>query len=702
MERQHLSQTKNAIASSNRESAIAQPQSPNSLARSSPHPIEELQGAIGNQAINRLLASQPTVQAKPMFRGLSHELAIQPKLTIGVPGDKYEQEADRVAEQVISQINAPENSAIQRQEMLEEDDDKELRMKPMVQRLSDADGMAATPELETSIQLFKGSGQPLADTIRQPIENALGANFSGVKVHTDERSDQLNRSIQAKAFTTGKDIFFRQGEYNPRTRQGQQLIAHELTHVMQQNGNMLPNQGNITVSRPNVIQRSIMPVAKLDQVGSPESIRYLRRQVRKYHDARNSRKKKHYLNKIIVACNALLEQDAKDIKRETIQELIKQASTELLWLASSEERSSIEHPYKESIAEQSDKLADISKTYEDGIRNPLSLQYQIYEFVTQFVQNIIATVLAYRGMNIDDFAVLMVGSAARRELFPASDVDLLLLGERQPDKEVSDAIKEDINRMLTKIVMTAYEKSGKKPQNQEEKLPFTLDACLSGGLFYTPENAARVASKGAGSSDNMVADTTLLNKNSAKAVNFYKTFKEGYETYLNSNNSEMRQGFVPERIAEMREKVADARKQLDNDEMGFDVKKGLLRPPSLLARDYSTYRGSQVSQRWGIEAEHTLERLATFTKGPKETRISQESVDSLENGFIYGVKLRTILHVVTGTETDILPPDTKNKESTTIRTHLKGYKSALDEFDRIVKDQKLKPRNTKVSRLLGP
>lgn len=64
---------------------------------------------------------------------------------------------------------------------------------------------------------------------------AMGADFSGVRVHTDARADQLNQSIQAKAFTTGQDLFFRQGAYQPGSREGQALIAHELTHVVQQN-----------------------------------------------------------------------------------------------------------------------------------------------------------------------------------------------------------------------------------------------------------------------------------------------------------------------------------------------------------------------------------------------------------------------------------------------------------------------------------
>jgi hypothetical protein len=128
----------------------------------------------------------------------------------------------------------PLSDSIQREESPEEDKE-ELKMKPLVQRSSPAGGMAATPDLEASIQQARGSGQPLADSVREPMEQAFGTDFSGVKVHTDTQSDQLNQSIQAKAFTTGKDIFFRQGEYDPGSRGGQELIAHELTHVVQQN-----------------------------------------------------------------------------------------------------------------------------------------------------------------------------------------------------------------------------------------------------------------------------------------------------------------------------------------------------------------------------------------------------------------------------------------------------------------------------------
>ncbi len=70
--------------------------------------------------------------------------------------------------------------------------------------------------------------------VREPMEQALGADFSGVKVHTDARADGLNRSFKARALTSGTDIFFKRGEYAPESRAGTELLAHELTHVVQQ------------------------------------------------------------------------------------------------------------------------------------------------------------------------------------------------------------------------------------------------------------------------------------------------------------------------------------------------------------------------------------------------------------------------------------------------------------------------------------
>ena len=180
----------------------------------------------------------------------AERMAIQAKLAIGEPNDKYEQEADATAARVVQQINSSTNTSqsqpIQRQDL---DDDDELQMKPLVQRSENLGGGEASTDLESSIQSARGSGQSLDANLRQSMGQAMGADFSGVKVHTDSQSDQLNKSIQAKAFTTGQDLFFRQGAYEPSSRSGQELIAHELTHVVQQNGGAVQRQAEKQIAQ---------------------------------------------------------------------------------------------------------------------------------------------------------------------------------------------------------------------------------------------------------------------------------------------------------------------------------------------------------------------------------------------------------------------------------------------------------------------
>ncbi|MEO0433620.1 MAG: DUF4157 domain-containing protein [Cyanobacteria bacterium J06656_5] len=153
---------------------------------------------------------------------------IQPKLTIGEPGDKYEQEADNVAKVVVQQINSPQAQR--------EDEIQRSSMTSLIQRQDSIQAGTASNEFESNLNSARSGGNTLEPTIKGKMESAIGANFSGVKVHTDHQADQLSRSIQAKAFTTGQDVFFKQGEYNPNSRSGQELLAHELTHVVQQSG----------------------------------------------------------------------------------------------------------------------------------------------------------------------------------------------------------------------------------------------------------------------------------------------------------------------------------------------------------------------------------------------------------------------------------------------------------------------------------
>ena len=169
------------------------------------------------------------IQAKSDEPKQEDDEVVQTKLTLGEPGDKYEQEADTVAAKVVEQINSPKSEQPVQGKV-------EPVVRPTVMRQGGAGGGTVNRDVEQNIQQARGGGQGLAENVREPMEQAFGADFGGVRVHTGGQADVLNRSLNARAFTTGQDIFFKQGEYNPGSRGGQELLAHELTHVVQQGG----------------------------------------------------------------------------------------------------------------------------------------------------------------------------------------------------------------------------------------------------------------------------------------------------------------------------------------------------------------------------------------------------------------------------------------------------------------------------------
>jgi Domain of unknown function (DUF4157) len=109
-------------------------------------------------------------------------------------------------------------------------------------------GGRAHPDVEAAISQSRGGGQSLDDTSRQNMGGKLGDSLDDVRVHTDDSANALASSVSARAFTTGNDIYFAKGEHNPGSSDGQQLLAHELTHVVQQRG--ASTSGPLTVSQP--------------------------------------------------------------------------------------------------------------------------------------------------------------------------------------------------------------------------------------------------------------------------------------------------------------------------------------------------------------------------------------------------------------------------------------------------------------------
>ena len=123
-----------------------------------------------------------------------------------------------------------------------------------VQRLlaqrSGEGGAELDAETTSRIDRARGDGHPLDRSVQGEMSQAMGHDLSGVRAHTSREADSLSRRLGAKAFTTGQDIFFRQDAYDPQSTSGQELIAHELTHVVQQGTGTVASGGKMTVSEP--------------------------------------------------------------------------------------------------------------------------------------------------------------------------------------------------------------------------------------------------------------------------------------------------------------------------------------------------------------------------------------------------------------------------------------------------------------------
>ena len=176
--------------------------------------------------------------------------AVQSKLAVSDPDDRYEREAERVAEAVMREDaganaerggeRAPE--AVQR--MCSACQERSRRGKPLnceeceaeLQRATDSSGGEVDGDVAGQVRAARRGGRPLPEQTRSYLESRMGRDFGDVRVHTGTQADEAARSLNARAFTLGSDVVFRAGEYRPHTRSGKRLLAHELTHVVQQGG----------------------------------------------------------------------------------------------------------------------------------------------------------------------------------------------------------------------------------------------------------------------------------------------------------------------------------------------------------------------------------------------------------------------------------------------------------------------------------
>lgn len=226
---------------------------------------------------------------------------IQPKLEVGSPDDKYEQEADKTADKVmrmadpsgekeeqlqaksrnisVSRMIQRKNGSQKDEELVQRRPDEQedpIQRAPQekkeesVQRKSDSEenedlvqkqpeeeppavqakseeeeesvmrkadnsgGNTVSSGMESTLKSSKGSGDPLPSSVKGYMEPRFGSDFSNVRLHTGSDATRMNKSLNARAFTHGSDIYFNEGNYNPDTSNGKRLIAHELTHTIQQ------------------------------------------------------------------------------------------------------------------------------------------------------------------------------------------------------------------------------------------------------------------------------------------------------------------------------------------------------------------------------------------------------------------------------------------------------------------------------------
>ncbi len=194
-------------------------------------PEKQTQGAKAKVAQQVAPCLQPryrlpsTVIGQGLMR-LPNGLPVQPSLRIGSPTDKYEQQADRVAETV---------TRMSELETHEERDAALLRCSQTVPS-QEAGGINSLDVPPIVHEVLGSSGHSLDPETRAFIEPRFGRDFSQVRVHTDAMAAKSVRAVNALAYTVGRDVVFGDGQYAPGTTEGERLLAHELTHVIQQQG----------------------------------------------------------------------------------------------------------------------------------------------------------------------------------------------------------------------------------------------------------------------------------------------------------------------------------------------------------------------------------------------------------------------------------------------------------------------------------
>lgn len=219
--------------------------------------IQYFQRAIGTHAVQRLprasIEGSEVGSDTSVTNRFAHDFSripvssepparFQTKLAVNTPGDVCEQEADRVSEQMtaISEPQLQRNCAWGGGSPAYHSE--QTAHEHLQTRHVQANRSAKIEVPAIVHKAIYSSGQPLDSNTRGVMESRFGHDFSQVRIHADSHADQSSRALHARAFTYGRDIYFRHGQYDPGSLEGTRLLAHELTHTLQQDGNSASHQ----------------------------------------------------------------------------------------------------------------------------------------------------------------------------------------------------------------------------------------------------------------------------------------------------------------------------------------------------------------------------------------------------------------------------------------------------------------------------
>ena len=250
--------------------------------------LRDRAGAIEGRPLDARQAAQFTA----LQRQVAHTLAQGFRQDRRAPQDRYGDYGDHlatlqrhpvsapVAGVVLGLVPAAERPALQRaaaegleRQLAHEAAQTRAGSRLAVQRqLADLDAEAGRPLLER-IQARRGAGNPLPEAVRRHLEGGLNHDLSRVRIHDDAEAHKLAKGVRALAFTTGTDIFFRRGHFDPNSRNGLELLAHEVTHTVQQSrgrvgGGVDPDAGLEAEARgmgaklAQAMPSTVMPSAK--------------------------------------------------------------------------------------------------------------------------------------------------------------------------------------------------------------------------------------------------------------------------------------------------------------------------------------------------------------------------------------------------------------------------------------------------------